>query len=287
MNKLLDGKQSASKYVDEVKETLLIKSSTPTLKVLLVGNNPASESYVKNKVKLFSEAGAICDVIRYTDTIDDKRKLAQDILTFNEDTSVNGIIIQLPLPNNWNTPYYLNIVNPDKDVDGFVSGTKFRPCTPEGVLMLIDDNKIETDGKDIVVIGRSIEVGRPLANYLSDTKYNGTVTICHSHTKNLKEHIARADIVISAVGKPEFIDYTMIKDNAICIDIGINRVPDETKKSGFRLCGDFKIDENLINKCQAYTPTPGGTGPMTVAALLKNTVTAWNTQNMISLDERR
>ena len=275
MGILLDGKSSAFKTVDFIRLNNIGRKRKPLLKVILVGNNLASESYVKNKVKLFDLAGAICDVVRFTEEVEQQERVLDLIKTLNEDNTVDGIIVQLPLPKEWDPVLLTNSVAAHKDVDGFRKDSHFTPCTPLGVITLLREYNIDTDGKDIVVIGRSDEVGRPLANILSDKEFNGTVTLCHSHTKSLNDYIERADIIVSAVGKLEFISADMIKENAVCIDIGINRVPDSTKKSGSRLCGDFKIDEALINKCSYYTPTPGGTGPMTVAALLMNTMNAY------------
>lgn len=269
----------AAKIKTKIEETWY--KGVPKLAVILVGNNPASESYVKNKVKLFQKAGAECEVIRFEETVS-KITLESCIINLNLDDHINGIILQLPAPF---ADSLIPMIKPEKDVDGFIQGSGFIPCTPLGVLNLLKHYNIETEGKDIVILGRSIEVGKPLAQLLSSKDYNATVTLCHSKTKNLEEHICRADIVISAIGKPEFITADMIKDNAICIDIGINRVPDSSKKSGFRLCGDFKINDALINKCDSYTPTPGGTGPMTVAALLEQTYKAFLIQNNLEGDK--
>lgn len=279
MNKLLSGLDASNAIVESVTEAIKVTKDdfgVPTLDVILVGNNPASESYVKNKKKMFEQAGAICNIKRLPESVD-KQTLLDTIAESNN--TANGVILQLPAPY---AEEAISTIDINKDVDGFISGSSFIPCTPLGVLELLKHYNIETEGKDIVIIGRSVEVGQPLARLLSSKTYNATVTLCHSKTKNLAEHTKRADIIISAIGKPEYITADMIKENAVCIDVGINRVPDASKKSGSRLCGDFLVNDALIAKCGGYTPTPGGTGPMTVAALLMQTYKAFKNQNNLS-----
>lgn len=251
-------------YGRPIQEEIIKKvNNHPTLKVFLVGENKASLSYVRSKKKLFEEANGVCLVEQFPETVD-RDTLLNSIEKSNKDPSINGIIVQLPLPKHLeDVPLY---VYSKKDVDGFTPFTNFTPCTPLGICLLLDHYKIPTEGKTVVILGRSKEVGRPLANILSNTTYNSTVILCHSKTPNIKQFTTQADILISAIGK-HIIDASYIKPEAVCIDIGINHVDGH-------LVGDFILDDEFKNKCSSYTPTPKGTGLTTTAALLYNTTKA-------------
>lgn len=281
---LIDGKEIASqvksdvaKKVSELKE----KGIVPCLAVILVGNNPASVSYVKGKRKALAEAGMADRSIEMDENTSESELLAK-IAELNADDSVHGILVQLPLPSHINEEHVINAIDPKKDVDGFtpvnvgnlVIGKKsFLPCTPHGILVLLQKMKIETNGKHAVIIGRSNIVGKPLALLLCRKETNCTVSICHTGTKNLAEITRQADILISAVGKPGTVSADMVKDGAVVIDVGVNRIPDASKKSGFRLVGDVDFDA-ISQKASFITPVPGGVGPMTIAMLIYNTLEA-------------
>jgi methylenetetrahydrofolate dehydrogenase (NADP+)/methenyltetrahydrofolate cyclohydrolase len=255
----------------------------PHLAAILVGNNGASETYVGSKVKTCEEIGFHSTLVRLEETISEFKLLAT-IEELNNDPDVDGILVQLPLPKHISDEKVINTILPSKDVDGFhpVSVGKmvqnlptFIPATPHGIMLMLEHYKINTKGMHAVVIGRSNIVGRPMSILLSANTNPGncTVTICHSHTKNIKELCLEADIVVAALGKPEFVTADMIKDGAIVIDVGITRVPDATKKRGYALKGDVQFD-TVSPKCSYITPVPGGVGPMTIAALMKNTYRA-------------
>lgn len=281
---VIDGKEIASqvksdvaKKVSELKE----KGIIPCLAVILVGNNPASVSYVKGKRKALAEAGMADRSIEMDENTSESELLAK-IAELNADDSVHGILVQLPLPSHINEEHVINAIDPKKDVDGFtpvnvgnlVIGKKsFLPCTPHGILVLLQKMKIETKGKHAVIIGRSNIVGKPLALLLCRKETNCTVSICHTGTKNLSEITRQADILISAVGKPGTVSDDMVKDGAVVIDVGVNRIPDASKKSGFRLVGDVDFDA-ISQKASFITPVPGGVGPMTIAMLIYNTLEA-------------
>lgn len=281
---VIDGKEIASqvksdvaKKVSELKE----KGIIPCLAVILVGNNPASVSYVKGKRKALAEAGMADRSIEMDENTSESELLAK-IAELNADDSVHGILVQLPLPSHINEEHVINAIDPKKDVDGFtpvnvgnlVIGKKsFLPCTPHGILVLLQKMKIETKGKHAVIIGRSNIVGKPLALLLCRKETNCTVSICHTGTKNLSEITRQADILISAVGKPGTVSADMVKDGAVVIDVGVNRIPDARKKSGFRLVGDVDFDA-ISQKASFITPVPGGVGPMTIAMLIYNTLEA-------------
>ncbi len=281
---ILDGKLVSG----AIKEQLALKvaelkaqgKKTPHLAAILVGNNGASETYVASKVKSCAEIGYNSTLLRFEDTISEKH-LLDHINMLNENPDIDGILVQLPLPKHINEELVINTIDPSKDVDGFhpmnvgkmVSGLPaFIPATPYGIMLMLEHYGIDTKGKHAVVIGRSHIVGTPVSILLSRNTNPGncTVTLCHSHTKNLKELCLQADIVVAAIGRPEFVTGDMVKEGAIVIDVGINRLPDASKKSGFRLAGDVKFDE-VAPRCSYITPVPGGVGPMTIAALLKNT----------------
>ncbi len=284
---ILDGKIVSRSVKDRVKEqTALLKKEgqkTPHLAAILVGSNGASETYVASKVKSCEEVGFKSSLIRFDESISESELVAA-IEKLNGDKDVDGILVQLPLPKQINEEKIINIIHPDKDVDGFhpvsigkmVQGLPtFIPATPYGILLMMEHYKIETGGKHAVVIGRSNIVGRPISILLSRNTYPGncTVTVCHSHTKNLREICLQADIIVAALGIPEFLKADMVKENAVVIDVGITRVPDTTKKSGFAIKGDVDF-ANVSPKCSYITPVPGGVGLMTIAALLMNTFTA-------------
>ncbi|MDH7461926.1 tetrahydrofolate dehydrogenase/cyclohydrolase catalytic domain-containing protein [Chitinophagaceae bacterium 26-R-25] len=260
----------------------------PHLAAVLVGNNGASETYVGAKVKACEEIGYKSTLLRYDDDISEF-KLLEAIEGLNNDPDVDGILVQLPLPKHISDEKVINTIAASKDVDGFhpisvgkmVQGlSTFIPATPYGIMLLLKHYNIDTAGKQAVVIGRSNIVGRPMSILLSANTNPGncTVTICHSHTKNLKELCLSADIIVAALGRPEFVKADMVKDGAIVIDVGISRVADATKKKGFALKGDVNFAE-VSPKCSYITPVPGGVGPMTIAALMQNTYKACEDKN--------
>ncbi|MBP6288113.1 MAG: bifunctional 5,10-methylene-tetrahydrofolate dehydrogenase/5,10-methylene-tetrahydrofolate cyclohydrolase [Ferruginibacter sp.] len=272
---------------DRVKEKVILfkkaGKKTPHLAAVLVGTNGASETYVASKVKNCEEVGFKSSLIRFDENISESALIAS-IEELNNDDDVDGILVQLPLPKQINEEKIINIIHPGKDVDGFhpmsvgkmVQGSPtFIPATPYGILLMLEHYKIETSGKHAVVIGRSNIVGRPISILLSRNTYPGncTVTVCHSRTANLKEICLQADIIVAALGIPEFLKADMVKENAVVIDVGITRVPDATKRSGFAIKGDVDF-ANVSPKCSYITPVPGGVGLMTIAALLMNTFTA-------------
>ena len=281
---ILDGKVAAQAIKDELKIEVAQLANEgkkiPHLAAILVGNNGASETYVASKVKSCEEVGFKSTLIRFEEDIY-KSKLLEEIEKLNNDPDVDGILVQLPLPKHISNDEVINAIHPDKDVDGFhpinagklIQGLPaFVPATPYGIMLLLEHYKIDTDGKHAVVIGRSNIVGRPVSILLSNNSDPGncTVTVCHSHTKNLKELCLQADIIVAALGKPETVTADMVKEGVVVIDVGITRVQDATKKSGFKLKGDVQY-ETVAPKCSWITPVPGGVGPMTIAALLKNT----------------
>lgn len=284
---LLDGKQAAQAIKDSLKLTVAQLSAqgkeVPHLVAVLVGNNGASETYVAAKVKACEEVGFKSTLIRAEDNIS-SLKLLEVIRELNADPDVDGILVQLPLPKHISEEEVIKTINPNKDVDGFhpnnvgsmvLGQPAFIPATPYGIMLLLEHYKVETKGKHAVVLGRSHIVGRPMSILLSGSGNpgNSTVTICHSHTVNIKEICLSADIIIAAIGRPEYVTEDMVKPGAVVIDVGITRVADATKKSGFKLKGDVAFDK-VAPKCSFITPVPGGVGPMTIAALLKNTFRA-------------
>ena len=288
---LLDGKLVSRSVKEKVKDkTDLLKKEgkkTPHLAAILVGNNGASETYVASKVKSCEEVGFKSSLLRFEETISEQ-ELINAIEKLNNDEDVDGILVQLPLPKQINEETIINIIHPDKDVDGFhpvsigkmVQGLPtFIPATPYGILLMLEHYKIETAGKHAVVIGRSNIVGRPISILLSRNSYPGncTVTVCHSKTSNLKEICLQADIIVAALGIPEFLKAAMVKENAVVVDVGITRVADASKKSGFAIKGDVDF-AGVAPKCSYITPVPGGVGLMTIAALLMNTLMACETK---------
>lgn len=279
-----------------VKEELKLKvaqlvaegKKTPHLAAILVGNNGASETYVAAKVKACDEIGFTSTLIRLEADISEF-KVLQMIEDLNNDPDVDGILVQLPLPKHISDEKIINAIHASKDVDGFhpesvgkmVQGLPtFVPATPYGIMLMLEHYKIQTKGMHAVVVGRSNIVGRPMSILLSSNRQPGncTVTICHSHTKNLKELCRSADIIVAALGIPGFVTADMVKEGAIVIDVGITRVEDASKKLGFSLKGDVDYAE-VAPKCSFITPVPGGVGPMTIAALMKNTYQACMEKN--------
>jgi len=267
----------------EVAAMLAEGKKIPHLAAVLVGNNGASETYVAAKVKACAEIGFKSTMIRLDESISET-KLLSVIDDLNGDMDVDGILVQLPLPNHISDEKIILAIDPDKDVDGFhpvnvgklVLGTpSFISATPHGIMLLLEHYKIVTAGKSAAVIGRSNIVGRPMSILLSANTNPGncTVTLCHSKTNNLGEICRASDIIVAALGKPEFLKADMVREGAVVIDVGITRVPDSSKKSGFALKGDVAFAE-VSPKCSFITPVPGGVGPMTIAALMKNTFTA-------------
>ncbi|MFT3910588.1 MAG: tetrahydrofolate dehydrogenase/cyclohydrolase catalytic domain-containing protein [Ferruginibacter sp.] len=283
---ILDGKIVSQAVKDDLKQQVLLlgreNKKAPHLAAILIGTNGASETYVASKIKNCAEIGFQSTLIRLDESVSEA-ELVEAIQKLNNDDSVNGILVQLPLPKQISEEKIINLIDPGKDVDGFhpqntgklVQGLpSYIPATPYGIMLMLEHYKIETAGKHAVVIGRSNIVGRPMSILLSQntTPGNCTVTLCHSRTKNLKELCLQADIIVAALGKPGFLTADMVKENAVVIDVGITRVPDATKKSGFAIKGDVDFN-NVAPKCSFITPVPGGVGLMTIAALLKNT---WN-----------
>jgi methylenetetrahydrofolate dehydrogenase (NADP+)/methenyltetrahydrofolate cyclohydrolase len=284
---LLDGKKTAADIKEEIAlEVRSIKDNghkTPHLAAIIVGNNGASITYVNAKVKACERVGFESTLIRLSEEITEE-ELLNEIAILNIDNDIDGFIVQLPLPKHIDEQKVLMAVNPDKDVDGFhptnvgkmaLNLPTFISATPFGILELLDRYNVETSGKHVVVLGRSHIVGSPMSILLSQKRKvgNATVTMCHSRTKNLKELTLQADIIVAAIGIPEFLKAAMVKDNVTVIDVGITRLADATKKSGFRLVGDVAFEE-VAKKAEFITPVPGGVGPMTIAMLLKNTLLA-------------
>lgn len=282
--KIIDGKQTAAEMRVEIKaEVAKLKEDgiVPGLGVILVGADPASQSYVTAKERACEEAGIYSDDNRLAADATQEELMAV-VEKMNADPKINGILVQLPLPKHLDESAVLLAINPDKDVDGFhpmnigkmVAGEKaFLPCTPHGIIQLLQRSNVKIEGAEVVIVGRSNIVGKPIANMLiqkSDTG-NATVTVCHTRTKDLAAHTKRADIVIAATGWPNTITADMVKDGVVVIDVGVNRVEDATKKRGYRLVGDVDF-EAVKEKASLITPVPGGVGPMTITMLLYNTV---------------
>lgn len=284
---LLDGKATAAaikqEIAAEVEQILAAGGKQPHLAAILVGHDGGSETYVANKVKSCAECGFKSTLIRFEDTVTEEGLLAK-VEELNHDDDVDGFIVQLPLPKHIDEEKITEAIDYRKDVDGFHPINVGRmsiglPCfvsaTPNGILQLLKHYNIETSGKKCVVLGRSNIVGKPMANLMMQKSYPGdaTVTVLHSHSKNIKEECQQADILIVAMGKPGFVTEDMVKPGAVVIDVGTTRVPDATRKSGFRLSGDVDF-EHVAPKCSYITPVPGGVGPMTICSLMKNTLSA-------------
>jgi methylenetetrahydrofolate dehydrogenase (NADP+)/methenyltetrahydrofolate cyclohydrolase len=284
---ILNGKETSQAIKDllkiEVAQLMSRGAPVPHLAAILVGTNGASETYVASKVKACNEVGFKSTLIRMEEDISEL-KLLELVRELNNDPDVDGILVQLPLPAHISSEEIINTIDAGKDVDGFhpvnvgrmVQGQPtFVPATPYGIMLMLEHYKIDTASKHAVVIGRSNIVGRPMSILLSAATNPGncTVTICHSGTKNLKEICQTADIIVAALGRPGFIKEDMVKEGAVVIDVGITRVTDATKKSGYRISGDVDY-ASVAHKTSYITPVPGGVGPMTIAALMKNTFKA-------------
>lgn len=283
---LIDGKATAAaikqEIAKEVEEMVVRGARRPHLAAVLVGHDGGSETYVRNKVIACEQCGFQSSLIRFEESITED-ELLQCVDRLNNDKEIDGFIIQLPLPKHINEQKVIMAVDYRKDVDGFHPVNVGRlsiglPCfvsaTPAGIMMLLKHYNIETSGKKCVVVGRSNIVGKPMAQLmLQKNGGDATVTVCHSHSANLKEECQSADILIAAVGRPDFVTAEMVKEGAVVIDVGTTRVPDSTKKNGFRLNGDVKFEE-VAPKCSFITPVPGGVGPMTICSLMRNTLAA-------------
>lgn len=279
---IIDGKAIAAEVRGEVAAKvaeLKSKGITPCLAVILVGENPASVSYVTGKRKALAEVGMEDRSLTLPESTSEE-ELLKIIAELNADKSVHGILVQLPLPRHINEDKVIMAIAPEKDVDGFhpvnvgnmmIGRPGFLPCTPHGIIVLLEKMGIETSGKHAVVIGRSNIVGKPVSILLARKETNCTVTICHTGTKNMAEITRQADILVVASGHPHTLKGDMVKQGAVVIDVGVNRIPDASKKSGFRLIGDADFDD-LQNVASFITPVPGGVGPMTIAMLIANTL---------------
>ena len=284
---ILDGRAISNQIKAElaisVKEILDSGERAPHLGAILVGDDPASQAYVGSKVKACEKIGFRSSLLRLPATTSEDELLAE-VDKMNNDESLDGFIVQLPLPKGIDETKVIEAVKPEKDVDGFhpinvgklaLGLDGFVSATPKGIIELIRRSGVVTSGKHCVILGRSNIVGGPMAMLMRQNSEPGncTVTVCHSRTKNLKEHSRRADILIAAIGKPEFVKADMVKTGAVVVDVGINRVDDATKERGYKLVGDVDYNE-VAPKCSNITPVPGGVGPMTIAALLMNTLKA-------------
>lgn len=292
MVKILDGKIASKAVKEDIKKEVeaIVASGkrAPHLAVILVGNNGASETYVASKQKSCAEIGITSTLVRLDADVSEEI-LLQEIEKINTNDDIDGLLVQLPLPNHINEQKIIEAIHPAKDVDGFhpvsagnlmLGMPTFIPATPYGIVLMLQYYGIETTGKHAVILGRSNIVGRPMSILLSNnTDYgNCTVTVCHSHTTNLKEMCLQADILVAALGKPEFVTADMVKEGAIVIDVGITRVDDEKAKRGYRIKGDVNFKE-VAPKTSYITPVPGGVGLMTIAGLLKNTLEAYKKRN--------
>jgi methylenetetrahydrofolate dehydrogenase (NADP+)/methenyltetrahydrofolate cyclohydrolase len=282
--KIIDGREIAEKIRQELKmeiEALKKRGVTPGLAVVLVGENPASQQYVRNKNKAAHEIGIYSEQ-HNLEASTGEAELLELIRKLNADPKIHGILVQLPLPEQIDEKKVLNLIDPDKDVDGFhpvnlgrmmVGEPGFLPCTPHGVVKMLAYSGVKTSGSHVVVVGRSNIVGKPVANMLMQKadQADATVTVCHSRTRDLPSVTRQADILIAAIGRPEFITADMVREGAVVIDVGVNRVDDAASPKGFRWAGDVKFDE-VAEKAAAISPVPGGVGPMTITMLLYNTV---------------
>ena len=284
---IIDGKAVAAaikkEIAQEVESIIANGGKRPHLAAILVGHDGGSETYVASKVKACEECGFTSTLIRYEADVTEE-ELLNKVAELNNDSDVDGFIVQLPLPKHIDEQKVTEAIDYRKDVDGFHPVNAGRlaiglPCflsaTPNGIMELLARYNIDTKGKKCVVLGRSNIVGKPMANLMMQKQIPGdaTVTVCHSHTENIADECRRADIIIAALGQPHFLKADMVKEGAVVIDVGTTRVPDATRKSGFRLCGDVDY-ENVAPKCSYITPVPGGVGPMTIVSLMKNTLLA-------------
>jgi len=284
--KLMDGKLVAEKIKGELKVEVsqLIESGTdPHLAAILIGDDPASQTYVRNKEKACKETGIVSSIYRQSNSLTEEELLT--IIDFiNNDPEVHGLIVQLPLPDHIDPEKVIQRISPEKDVDGFhpvnigrmiLGLPTYLPATPFGIIKLLEHYKVETEGKNCVVLGRSNIVGTPIALLMSRKGYpgNSTVTLCHRKTQNIEAIAREADILIAAIGQPGFVTAGMVKEGAVVIDVGIHRIPSDKTKSGYRLVGDVQFDE-VSKKASLITPVPGGVGVMTIVSLLMNTIRA-------------
>lgn len=288
---LIDGKATAAvikqEIAGQVEQIVNAGGRRPHLVAVLVGHDGGSETYVANKVKACEVCGFKSTLVRYEDDVTEAELLAK-IAELNADDDVDGMIVQLPLPKHISEQKIIEAIDYRKDVDGFhpvnvgrlAAGLPtFISATPRGIMELLHRYKIETSGKKCVILGRSNIVGKPMAQLMMQKCYgDATVTVCHSHSKDLKDECRRADIIIAAIGRPDFVTADMVKPGAVVIDVGTTRVPDATKKKGFRLNGDVKFDE-VAPLCSYITPVPGGVGPMTICSLMQNTLLAAQQRN--------
>jgi methylenetetrahydrofolate dehydrogenase (NADP+) / methenyltetrahydrofolate cyclohydrolase len=285
MAQLIDGKVLSAQIREEVKEAVSIRvkagKRAPFLTVVLIGEDPASASYVKGKAKATAEVGIGSDTLVYDASISEKEVL-EIIERLNNDPDIDGILVQLPLPAHIDERKVINAIAPAKDVDCFhpesvgnlvIGNDGFQPATPAGIVEMLQRCNIPTAGKHCVIIGRSNIVGKPLANLMLKKGIDATVTVCHSRTKNLPEIARQADILVAAIGRANFVTGDMVKEGAVVIDVGINRIDDASRERGYRLVGDVDF-EAASKKASHITPVPGGVGPMTIAVLLQNTLKA-------------
>jgi methylenetetrahydrofolate dehydrogenase (NADP+)/methenyltetrahydrofolate cyclohydrolase len=282
-SKVLSGLDTAATVYESFNDRIKVLSTkgvVPGLCVVLVGEDPASQIYVRTKSKKLKSLGLISETIRLDADITEQ-KLLSIIEDLNANSKFHGILVQMPLPEHINSQNVINSINPAKDVDGFhpenvgwlsIGKPRFIPCTPKGIMRIFSHYNIDLTGKDIVVIGRSNIVGRPMSILVSSNNANGTCTICHSRTKNINDYSRNADIIISAIGVPNFLTSEMIKEDSIIIDVGINRIDSDNEK-GYKIVGDADYD-SVFDKVSKITPVPGGVGPMTIAMLVENTIEA-------------
>lgn len=288
MAQIIDGKKISSEIKEEIKiycDSLKANSKQqPGLVTILVGKNPASQAYVNSKSKACKEVGMLSKIEHVDENIS-QNELIELINNYNSDVNYHGILVQLPLPKHIDENKIIESIIPEKDVDGFhpvnignlvIGKDSMIPCTPFGIIELLKRSKIETHGKHVVVVGRSNIVGKPIANLLLQKKdgANSIVTVVHSAAKNIEYYTKQADILIAAIGSPNYINDKMIKEEVVIIDVGINRVDDPSKEKGYRIVGDVDFD-SVFEKASFITPVPGGVGPMTIAMLLKNTLIAY------------
>ena len=282
-SKVLSGLDTAATVYESFNDRIKVLSTkgvVPGLCVVLVGEDPASQIYVRTKSKKLKSLGLISETIRLDADVTEQ-KLLSIIEDLNANSKFHGILVQMPLPEHINSQNVINSINPAKDVDGFhpenvgwlsIGKPRFIPCTPKGIMRIFSHYNIDLSGKDIVVIGRSNIVGRPMSILVSSNNANGTCTICHSRTKNINDYSGNADIIISAIGVPNFLTSEMIKEDSIIIDVGINRIDSDNEK-GYKIVGDADYD-SVFDKVSKITPVPGGVGPMTIAMLVENTIEA-------------
>ena len=282
-SKVLSGLDTAATVYESFNDRIKVLSTkgvVPGLCVVLVGEDPASQIYVRTKSKKLKSLGLVSETIRLDADVTEQ-KLLSIIEDLNANSKFHGILVQMPLPKHINSQNVINSINPTKDVDGFhpenvgwlsIGKPRFIPCTPKGIMRIFSHYNIDLTGKDIVVIGRSNIVGRPMSILVSSNNANGTCTVCHSRTKNINDYSRNADIIISAIGVPNFLTSEMIKEDSIIIDVGINRIDSDNEK-GYKIVGDADYD-SVFDKVSKITPVPGGVGPMTIAMLVENTIEA-------------